>query len=140
MYAVRKFKIKSRNISYSDIFGWAHGFVEVLIDERWQILDPTFNVYFDINISDIIQNPYCKRKILSFYSDEFWTDKTKEHEKFIRTQIDKNHHTTFKYNKEWFMFMGFYPFVPPILYFKERKNGTTIDIYDIRKDNRYRFI
>lgn len=137
---LEKFGIQSRVISYSDIFGWAHGFVEVFIDEKWQILDPTFNVYFNIGVQEIIANPYCKRKVLSFFSNEFWTDKTQEYEEFIQTQIGANHHTTFKYNKEWFMFMGFYPFVPPILYFKHNKNGQATEIYDIRKDARYQFV
>lgn len=56
------FGIESRVVSYSDIFGWAHAFVEVLIDSRWQILDPTFNVYFNIGVQEVIQNPQCKEK------------------------------------------------------------------------------
>ncbi|MBD5164441.1 transglutaminase-like domain-containing protein [Helicobacter sp.] len=137
---LENFGIEARVISYSDIFGWAHGFCEVFINEKWQILDPTFNMYFDIGVQEIIKNPYCKRKILSFYSNEFWVDKSQGYEQFIQTQIDANHHTTFKYNKEWFMFMGFYPFVPPILYFNQINNGQKIELYDIRKDTRYQFV
>ena len=137
---LKEFSIPSRTLAYNDIFGWSHGFLQVEVDGKWKILDPTFNVYFDIGIEDIIENPYCYRKILSLYSDEFYCDKSENYENFIKTQIDENTHTTFKYCREWFMFMGFYPFVPPILEFYETKDKKRIDLYDIRKDTRYTFI
>ena len=80
------------------------------------------------------------RKVLNLYSSEFYTDSTDLHKDFIATQIDENFHTTFKYCREWFAFMGFYPFVPPVLTFYETKKGVRKELYDIRKDNRYRFI
>lgn len=134
------FGIHSRVISYSDLFGWAHGFLQVEIEGKWRILDPTFHVYFDIGVEEIIKNPYCHRKILSLWSEEFYADKTKNYEDFINSQIDERTHTTFKYCREWFMFMGFYPFVPPILYFHENIKGKAVEIYDIRKDRNYQFI
>ena len=134
------FDIKSRVISYSDIFGWAHGFLQIFLEGKWRILDPTFNVYLDIGIEDIIKEPLCVRKVLNLYSSEFYTDSTDLHKDFIATQIDENFHTTFKYNREWFAFMGFYPFVPPVLTFYETKKGVRKELYDIRKDNRYRFV
>ena len=136
---LKEFDISSRVISYSDLFGWTHGFLQVEIKNKWQILDPTFNVYFNIGVEDIIQNPYCERKILSLWSNEFYVDKSNFYENFIKTQIDEKAHTTFKYCREWFMFMGFYAFVPPILYFHENIEGKAIELYDIRKDRRYSF-
>ncbi|TLD84503.1 transglutaminase domain-containing protein [Helicobacter sp. MIT 11-5569] len=133
------FGMESRVISYSDIRGWAHAFLEVKTHNQWQILDPTFNVFFNIGVEDIIQNPYCERKILSLYSNEFYTDSTQDYEDFIRTIIDENTHTTIKYNREWFMFMGFYSFVPPIFTFHINKPEQHC-LYDIRQDNRYQFI
>ena len=134
------FDIKSHRIGYSDILGWTHGFCEVLIDDEWQILDPTFNMYFNINVRDIIQNPFCVRKVLSFYSNEFYADNGKEHLDFIQTQLDNQKHSTFKYNREWFMFMGFHTYKPAVLWFHQIENGQTTEIYDIRKDSRYRFV
>ena len=134
------FDIKSHRIGYSDILGWTHGFCEVLIDDKWQILDPTFNMYFNINVRDIIQNPFCVRKVLSFYSNEFYADNGKEHLDFIQTQLDNQKHSTFKYNREWFMFMGFHTYKPAVLWFHQIENGQTTEIYDIRKDSRYRFV
>ncbi len=109
----------------------------MFIKQQWRILDPTYNLYFDIGIENIIENPYCHRKVLHLYSDEFYTDSTQKHENFICTQIDANTRTTHKYNKEWFSFMGFYPFVPPIWYFHEHFSKETITLYDIRNDSRY---
>ncbi len=135
---LKEFNLESRIISYSDTFGWAHGFLEINAQGFWQILDPTFNLLFDIGVDKIIENPYCKRKILSLYSNEFYANS--DHEKFLNTILDENFHTTFKYNKEWFSFMGFYPFVPPILTFTLVQDGKREVIYDIRKDSRYTFI
>lgn len=134
------FGISSRVISYSDLFGWTHGFLQVEIENKWRILDPTFHVYFDIGVEDIIENPYCNRKILSFWSEEFYVDKTINYNKFINSQIDERTHTTFKYCREWFMFAGFYPFVPPILYFQENIKGEVVKLYDIREDRNYQFV
>ena len=60
--------MESRVVSYSNILGWAHGFLEIKINAKWQILDPTFNMFFNIGVEDVIANPYCERKILSLYS------------------------------------------------------------------------
>ena len=137
---LKEFNVLSRVIAYNDIFGWSHGFLQVEVDGKWKILDPTFNVYFNIGIEDIIKNPYCHRKILSLYSDEFYCDKSENYENFIKTQIDENTHTTYKYCREWFMLMGFYPFVPPILEFYETRDKKRIELYDIRKDAHYTFV
>lgn len=137
---LKEFGLQSRVISYSDLFGWAHGFLEIKVQDKWQILDPTFNMFFNIGVEDIIKDPYCPRKILSLYSNEFYTDSTNTHQNFIQTIIDENTHTTFKYNKEWFMFMGFYSFVPPILYYHLVENENRSTLYDIRQDKRYTFV
>ena len=97
-------------------------------------------MYFNINVRDIIQNPFCVRKVLSFYSNEFYADNGKEHLDFIQTQLDNQKHSTFKYNREWFMFMGFHTYKPAVLWFHQIENGQTTEIYDIRKDSRYRFV
>lgn len=138
-WLLEHFGLESRVVSYSDILGWSHGFLEVKTHNQWQILDPTFNVFFNIGTEDIIQDPYCKRKILSLYSNEFYTDSTQDYEDFVQTIINTNTHTTFKYNREWFMFMGFYPFVAPILTFNLRKPESK-NLYDIRQDSRYQFV
>lgn len=141
-YALRMllmyFNMESRVISYSNILGWAHGFLEIKINAKWQILDPTFNMFFNIGVEDVIANPYCERKILSLYSNEFYTDSTQDYENFMQTIVDENTHTTFKYNREWFMFMGFYPFTPPVLTFNIEEPQKVV-LYDIRQDNRYQF-
>lgn len=100
-------------ISYSDILGWSHGFLEVKTNNQWQILDPTFNVFFNIGTEDIIQDPYCKRKILSLYSNEFYTDSTQDYEDFVQTIINTNTHTTLNIIGNGLCLWDFIPLLHP---------------------------
>lgn len=122
--------------------GWAHGFCEVKMSEadNWNILDATFNCYFDIGVDEIIADFYHPRKVLFFESNELYIDESKEHDEFMSTQVNEQLHTTYKYNIQWFSSMGFYPLVPPILHFHcTDKNGSQT-LYDIRADKRIQFV
>jgi hypothetical protein len=124
-------------ISYSNIHGWSHGFVELVHEEKRYIFCPTFNMFMDVGVEDFIDNPWCSRTILYLYSEEFYKSSldSSAYEEYYQKRVDENAHTTIKYNRDWFAFTGFFPLIPPS--HKFHRDGK--EIYDVQKDNRFIF-
>lgn len=127
------FNIHSKVCGYTNLLGWAHGFLEVTHNDVSYILDPTFNMYMNINTNTLIKDPYSTRKILQFSSNEFYIDNLDSYTNFICGMLNHEYHTTYKYSREWFKFIGFYPYVAPIFQLSQENSI----IYDIRLDSRF---
>ncbi|MGP1450228.1 MAG: hypothetical protein ACTTJS_03760 [Wolinella sp.] len=131
------FGIKSRVIEYSDLLGWEHGFVEVILGETCWIFCPTFNMVLDTNINELVENPWRARTFLPLYSDEFYAQEIGEcqYDSFYRGICDELGHITYRYNREWFSAIGLYSLVPPIYRFV--CDGEVL--YDVADDKRFMF-
>jgi len=133
---------KYRVILYKDINNWAHSFVEVSCNGKQYLFCPTFNMFLNTDINNLIKNPWIPREVLYLYSQEYYKSNLNNtsYEEFYSLRVDSNLHTTLKYNREWFAFIGFYPWIPPIYSLTEINNDKERIIYDIQKDKRFKFI